>query len=96
MANYCCNSFYAYSTDKENLNTIRDYFIDNYYISVCISSEEIELEFNSKWVFPKDAMDELLELLPNKKDIFMRCLSVEYGNDYHALWKCYGKEWIEV
>lgn len=41
-------------------------------------------------------MNDLYNGLPNKNDIFMRCLSVEYGNLYHALWVCNSNGWHEV
>ena len=42
-------------------------------------------------------MNRLYEGIPNKEDIYMRCLSVEYGCLYHALWICENEEgWDEV
>ena len=41
-------------------------------------------------------MRKLYESIPNKEDIYMRCLSVEYGCMYHALWECDENGWREV
>ena len=41
-------------------------------------------------------MNELFNSIPNKEDIYMRCLSVEYGCLYHALWTCDEHGWREV
>ena len=41
-------------------------------------------------------MEDLYPSIPNKEDIYIRCLSVEYGNLYHALWICDEDNWREV
>lgn len=100
MANICSNEFYAYSNDYNNIKHITKFFerwdcygdakIANYEVS-------IDVDFNSKWVFPEEEMKKLFESIPNKDDIFMRCLSVEYGCDYVAYWKCVDEDsWSQV
>lgn len=39
---------------------------------------------------------ELYDKIPDKEDIYMRCLSVEYGCLYHVLWVCDNNGWKEV
>ena len=99
MANICSNVFYAYSNDYNNIKHITKFFekwdcygnakIANYEVS-------IDVDFNSKWVFPEEEMKKLYESIPDKDDIYMRCLSVEYGCKYHALWECNKEGWHEV
>ncbi len=94
MANICNNQFYAYSEDPENIRRILDFF--NNWSSVChgeSTDDTVELYFESKWVFPEEEMITLFQLIPNKSDIYMRCLSVEYGCMYHALWYCDEDGW---
>lgn len=97
MANLCDNSFYAYSEDQKNIECIL-YFFNN-WDSVChgeCTEDTIELYFASRWEFPEEEMNKLYQLIPNKGDIYMRCLSVEYGCMYHALWYCDEDGWREA
>lgn len=98
MANICENIFYAESTNSENLKTIEEWFNKNWNnIDMSTGSNFVNVYFDSKWTFPKDDMDKLFNIIPDKSNIFMRCLSVEYGNLYHALWICDNKNgWHEV
>lgn len=96
MANICDNQFYAYSNDPKNIEYILDFFND--WEGVChgeSTDDIIELYFESKWYFPEEEMEQLYQLIPNKSDIYMRCLSVEYGCMYHALWYCDESGWHE-
>lgn len=97
MANICSNTLYAYSEDRDNLIAILDYFHNsefNYY-NTEDNGNVVEIEFDSNWNFPISAMEELYNFIPNKEDIYMRCLSVEYGCMYHALWACDEEGWTE-
>lgn len=97
MANICDNHIHIESDDKKNLEYVENFF-DNEYraTTVCKIDNYVEADFESYWYFPEDAMNDLYDGLPNKNDIFMRCLSVEYGNLYHALWVCNSNGWHEV
>lgn len=97
MANICDNQFYAYSEDPENIECILNFFND--WDNVChgeSTEDTIELYFESKWEFPEELMQKLFESIPDKSDIYMRCLSVEYGCMYHALWYCDEDGWHEA
>lgn len=96
MANICENTFYAYTENEENLKTIEKFFDSWYLADVNITDNTIECYFDSKWTFPEEQMKDLYESIPNKEDIYMRCLSVEYGCMYHALWECDEDGWREV
>ena len=95
MANICSNEFYAESKDKGNIEYIYNYF-DNIYQGnvIDLSQEEgsVESQFDSKWSFPEEEMKELFNGLPNKDEIYMRCLSVEFGCRYVEYHECEGKE----
>ena len=97
MANICNNELYAVSDCEENINTIHNFF-ENYKDSADIENygDNIFVRFDSKWTFPEEEMEELFDVIPNKEDIYMRRLSVEYGNLYHALWVCNEDGWKEV
>jgi hypothetical protein len=100
MANICDNSFYAQSSSEANLDAIERFFNErkefNARKKYNRKDGQLEYYFESKWVFPKSSMDELFNSIPDKIHIFMRCLSVEHGNNYLALWFCEDKNgWHE-
>ena len=98
MSNLCDNTFFANSSDSKNIKAVADFLNESGLFNVHYSIGEncIDARFNSDWVFPETEMNELLNSIPNRENIYMRCLSVEYGQMYHALWECRGQEWIEV
>ena len=96
MANICDNTFYAYSEDRQNIDTIINFFHDWPYAEIEDSDISVDVYFDSKWTFPEEEMNKLYEFIPNKADIYMRCLSYEFGNLYHALWVCDENGWREV
>ena len=96
MANICDNTLYVYSEDKENLKVIENFFRDWNNTDVERFENTIECYFESRWIFPEGEMNKLYEKIPNKNDLYMRCLSVEYGCLYHALWVCDKDGWRET
>lgn len=97
MANICDNTLYVYTEDEDNYNYIKKYIKDNFQANIYEEDgTTLEASFESKWTFPENKMKELYENLTNKDDIYMRCLSVEYGMYYHALWLCDEDGWREV
>lgn len=96
MSNICNNTFYAYSEDEKNIDIIVKFFEDVYDEDCEVNNNNIDVYFDSNWEFPEEEMNTLFNLIPNKEDIYMRCLSVEYGNLYHALWICDKNGWREI
>lgn len=96
MANICSNSFYANSEDLKNIQAIKEFFDSWGDADVDYDDDSVDVYFESRWVFPEEEMKKLFDSLPNKDDIYMRCLSVEYGCMYHALWECDMEGWHEV
>lgn len=97
MANICSNELYATSEDESNLEFISKFLDEKLYADIYDSASDfIEASFDSRWTFPESLMEELYNGIPNKEDIYIRCLSVEYGNLYHALWVCDEDGWSEV
>lgn len=96
MANLCDNTFYAYTEDSANIEVIRNFF-DKWPGSDYEEDDgQIDVYFSSKWDFPEKEMNDLFNSIPNKNDIYMRCLSVEYGMMYHALWECDEDGWRQT
>lgn len=98
MANIATNLFYINSGSKENvdfvLSKISEYFSNIFYTYQ--EDNSAELEFESTWNFPEEEMSGIFEDLPDKEDIYMRCLSYEFGTLYHSLWVCDKEGWHEV
>lgn len=89
MANICNNTFYCYTEDYNNYGYVKEFLTKEFKADIYEDSgTTIEACFDSKWTFPENLMKEMFENYPNKKDVYMRCLSVEYGCLYHALWVC--------
>ena len=96
MANICTNTMYVESETRENLDAVITFFNNNLkYYDYEDNGDSLDISFDSRWVFPEELMEELFEAIPNKSDIYMRCLSVEYGCMYHALWYCDESGWHE-
>ena len=96
MANICTNTMYVESETRENLDAVITFFNNNIkYYDPEDNGSSLDIFFDSRWVFPEELMEELFEAIPNKSDIYMRCLSVEYGCMYHALWYCDESGWHE-
>lgn len=95
MSNICDNTLYAYSEDRKNIEAIIKFFGERKYSDVEDSGNAVDIHFDSEWVFPEEEMNTLYQLIPNKEDIYIRCLSVEYGCLYHALWTCDEEGWLE-
>lgn len=98
MANICTNIFYAHSGDSDNIKRIKE-FINEFAVytdyQVC-STNELNLEFGSKWDFPYRSMVKLGQLLDNSKPTEMKCLSYELGNDYATYWKYDKNGWRQI
>lgn len=96
MANICNNQMYIHSEDRQNIDTIINFFHDWPYAEIEDNDTSVDIYFDSRWVFPEEEMNKLYNIIPNKEDIYMRCLSYEFGNLYHALWICDEDGWREV
>ena len=96
MANICENSMRVFGSEK-NLEYIKKFFDNWTYADVdWYDDDRMEVTFESRWDFPEEQMKDLHSNLPDKEDdIYITCLSVEYGNLYHALWVCDKEGWKE-
>lgn len=92
MANICDNTLKVYSENPENLKCVESFFKDWGDIEK-VDEESLEIYFDSKWVFPEEEMNKLYNRLPNKDDIDMTCLSVEWGYFYCQFHTCDKNGW---
>lgn len=94
MANICNNELHVYSEDYNNFDYIKKFL--NEYFKVNDLDEDgpsIIIKFESKWTFPEELMNKLFDNLPNKKDIDMICLSIEWGCFYCEFHTCEANGW---
>jgi len=99
MANVCENNFYAYSENKENIKVVKEFFQNWHYDGEAViegDDETLQVFFSSPWTFPEDDMNKLHDSIPDKDDIYMRCLSHEFGGLYHDLLLDDGEGWNSV
>lgn len=92
MANICDNTLRVYTESKENIEYIEKFF-GKWGDVKKVDSNNIEAYFDSKWEFPEEEMNKLYEGLPNKEDIDMICLSVEWGCLYCEFHHCTSDGW---
>ena len=93
MSNICDNTLEVYSENSNNLEYIKDFF-KNWGDAEEIDENSLEICFDSKWTFPEDEMDKLYEGIPDKNDVHMTCLSVEWGCLYCQFHTCDEDGWI--
>lgn len=97
MANICSNELHVYIEDKDNKECIIKFMDDNFnYVVLEASEDYLEISFDSRWIFPEKEMNELYEKLPNKDDIEMTCLSIEWGCYYCTFHTCDEDGWTAV
>lgn len=85
MANICTNMFFCSSESKNVLKQVEEYLqktFDTYHLEVDEDGNFLEAEFNSKWSFPMGEMKKLTTNLKEDENLYMRCLSYEFGCDY--------------
>ena len=89
MANIAENTLYAYSENNQVINIIKNFIEENFdYCINYIEENQLELVFDSSWEFPEEEMDELYSLIKNFNNFYIRVLSLELCNHYHALFYC--------
>lgn len=94
MANICSNELHVYTENKDNQEYIIKFMNDNFDTDVEeISEDYLEIYFSSRWTFPEELMDKLYEGLPDKDNIDMTCLSVEWGCFYCQFHNCDKDGW---
>lgn len=94
MSNICENTIRVYTNDEDNI----DYIIKFLESEINADIEEIsegylEGYFDSRWDFPEELMENLYKGLPNKEDIDITVLSVEWGCFYCAFHTCDKDGW---
>lgn len=87
MANICKNEVYINTDDISNYSYLLEELEHDLVSALTYTTgEEIEATFESRWDFPLNIFETIMENLPNKKDksLYFRAFSYEHGNYYHA------------
>lgn len=92
MSNICENTLQVYSENPDNLKCVESFFKGWGDIEK-VDEENLEIYFDSKWRFPEEEMDKLYAELPDKSNISMTCLSVEWGCFYCQFHTCDEDGW---
>ena len=85
MANTCLNKMYVSSPNKESLQQIHD-FMNGWVNAVLEEIDECSFEyyFDSRWDFPKEAMQQMTDSIKDTKGLYIKVLSIEECNYYAA------------
>lgn len=85
MANICSNKMYVSSPNKESLQQIND-FMNDWESALLEEIDEYSFEyyFDSRWDFPKEAMQQMTDSIKDTEGLYIRVLSVEECNYYAA------------
>ena len=85
MANYVTNIFRANTDNIQDLITIEAFLKENFEGDVNLYANIIEAEFFSRWVFPGEEMDRLVESLEAKDKVDIKILTYEFEGGYVTL-----------
>ena len=83
MANICENKFYIYCSEENTekiSNKLEELFSDTLNGGITYEDESIiEGYFDSRWCFPDEIFNDFFEEFEDDEDLYMRCLSEEWG-----------------
>ena len=94
MANYATNLFFASTENESDLDKIEAFLDDKF--GVCYQDRNddcIEAEFESRWDYPEELIEQLIASLEAKDEIYIRVLTHELCNEYVSFRIFSGGEW---
>jgi hypothetical protein len=98
MANVCTNKLFISTGDKQLLKALAGKLETTFTCQEINRAEEdgfCEMDFDSRWVFPAQEMENLTASLPEGNDLYIRVLSYEFGQDYVAYHTYTSGEWCD-
>ena len=96
MANMCTNMLYCKTENAENYKKVLDFLEEKfevYFINEETDSNYFEGEFYSKWSFPEQEFEELIESLTDDETLYIRILSHELCSEYASFRIYQNSEW---
>lgn len=82
MANYATNIFHARTENKTDLDKIEVFLDDTFNGFVNRQSDSIDAEFSSRWVYPEEEINKLVESLEDKGKAYIKILTYEFEGEY--------------
>lgn len=83
MANYATNLFFASTENEQDLDKIEAFLDETFADSFIERMDDIlKAEFSSRWVYPEELIDKLVESLEAKDKIYIRILTHELEDEY--------------
>lgn len=83
MANYATNLFFASTENEQDLDKIEAFLDETFADSFIERTDDIlKAEFSSRWVYPEEIIDKLVESLEAKNKIYIRILTHELEDEY--------------
>lgn len=83
MANYATNLFFASTENEQDLDKIEAFLDETFADSFIERTDDIlKAEFSSRWVYPEELIDQLVESLEAKNKIYIRILTHELEDEY--------------
>lgn len=82
MANYATNLFFASTENEADLEKVEKFLDENFEVFQERTEEFVEAEFESRWDYPENLINELISSLEKPNDIYIRVLCYELCNEY--------------
>ncbi|MBV4238632.1 hypothetical protein LI140_03020 [Phocaeicola dorei] len=82
MANCATNNFYARTENRTDLDKIEAFWDNVFNAYVNRQSNSVDGEFTSRWEYPEEEINKLIESLEAKDKIYIRILTHELENEY--------------
>ncbi|WP_026367502.1 hypothetical protein [Bacteroides sp. 14(A)] len=82
MANCATNIFYARTENRTDLDKIETFLDDVFNAYVNRQIDSVDAEFTSRWEYPEEEINKLVESLEAKDEIYIRILTHELEDEY--------------
>ena len=82
MANYATNIFHARTENQTDLDKIEAFLDDKFNGFVNRQGNSGDAEFSSRWVYPEEEINKLVESLDAKDGAYIKILTYELDDEY--------------
>ena len=82
MANYATNIFHARTENQTDLDKIEAFLDDKFNGFVKRQGNSVDAEFSSRWVYPEEEINKLLDSLDAKDGAYIKILTYELDDEY--------------
>ena len=82
MANYATNIFHARTENQTDLDKIEAFLDDKFNGFVNRHGNSVDAEFSSRWVYPEEEINKLVESLDAKDGAYIKILTYELDDEY--------------